>query len=67
MIDTYQNLSKISVNDGKYYDAKEIENIQETKESITITTSKRVITIPKTAISKIEYYRADADEKRTYR
>ena len=64
MIESYRNLKKIAILDGKYYTSKDIENVAENKDNITIYTRKEIVMIPKTSISRIEYYnRAVADGK----
>jgi len=64
MIQSYRNLKKIAILDGKFYTSKDIENIEESNENITIHTKKEIVTIPKSSISRIEYYnRAVADGK----
>jgi len=60
MIDKYQKLKKIAVMDGKYYMSKDILNIKETNESIELTTNREYVIIPKTAVTRIEYYKGDA-------
>ena len=57
MIENLRNLKKISIIDGKYYEARDIEAITETNEEIIITTKRDKVHIPKTAISRIEYYK----------
>ena len=57
MIDQYRNLKRIAITDGKYYLNKDILQIQENNDTIELTTEKEHIIIPKTSISRIEYYK----------
>ena len=66
MIDNYRNLKKIATIDGKYYISKDIMAITESIDNIELTTKKDIVIIPKTSISRIEYYKgAVADGKRS--
>jgi len=67
MIDTYRSLKKIATIDGKYYISKDIESINETKDNIELTTHKDYVIIPKTSISRIEYYKGAVADANRYR
>lgn len=67
MIDNYRDLKQISIIDGKFYNSRDIEAIKETKESIELTTKKEQVIIPKTSISRIEYYKGAGADGRRYR
>lgn len=67
MINNKDNLKKIALVDGKYYESKIIRNITEQDKTIEIETNKEHITIPKNAISRIEYYRGDAVARKIYK
>ena len=67
MIKDKQHIKKIAVMDGKYYESNIIRSIQETDKTIELETNKEYITIPKNAISRIEYYRGDAVARKTYK
>ena len=58
MIDTYRNIKKIAIIDGKYYSSKDIMAINETTDNIELETNKDIVIIPKTSISRIEYYKS---------
>lgn len=60
MIDTYRKLKRIALIDGKYYLFADIDNITETDKTIEIETSREHILIPKTAITRIEYFKGGA-------
>ena len=57
MIDNYRNLKKIAIIDGKYYQSKDIMQVKETTDNIELTTKQDYVIIPKTSISRIEYYK----------
>jgi len=67
MIDKYRNIKKIAVIDGKYYLSKDILELTETNNTVEVTTKESKIIIPKTSISRIEYYRGAAADGRGYR
>ena len=67
MIDTYRNLKKIAIIDGKFYNSKEIESINETKDNIELETHKDIVIIPKTSISRIEYFKGAVADAKRYR
>jgi len=60
MIDTYRKLKRIALIDGRYYLFGDINNITENEQTIEIETSREYITIPKTAITRIEYFKEGA-------
>lgn len=67
MIDTYRNIKKIAVIDGKYYLSKDILELKEKPDNIEITTKDSQIIIPKTSISRIEYYKGAVADGTRYR
>ena len=67
MIDKHKDLKKIALTDGKYYDSKDIRNITEKKDTIELETNRENIIIPKTAITRIEYYIGAAANVKQYR
>ena len=67
MIDEYKRLKKISMIDGKYFISKDILELNETSNNIEITTKDTFIIIPKTSISRIEYYKGAVADGTRYR
>lgn len=67
MIETYRNIKKIAVIDGKYYLSKDILGLVENKDNIEITTKDTKVIIPKTSISRIEYYKGAVADGTRYR
>lgn len=57
MIDKYKNLKRIALKDGKYYLSPNIKELKEFDDFIELVTNEELINIPKTAISRIEYYK----------
>ena len=56
MINEYRGIKKIAVMDGKFYQSKDILELNETSDNIEIRTKESYVIIPKTSISRIEYY-----------
>lgn len=67
MIDIYKEIKKIAVIDGKYYLSKDILELNESTDTIEITTKENIVTIPKTSISRIEYYKGAVAGGKRYR
>ncbi len=67
MIDNYRNLKKIATIDGKFYISKDIQSIHETTDNIELETNKDIVIIPKTSISRIEYFKGAVADGTRYR
>lgn len=67
MIDNYKNLKQISLMDGKFYTSRDLTSVKETDDTIEITTRKEEIIIPKSAITRIEYFIGAGVDGKRYR
>lgn len=56
LIKSVKDIKRISLLDGKFYLGKDIKEIIELTDEIRILTKHEYVLIPKTSISRIEYF-----------